>query len=169
MQDSRSGFSRLERLLARLDFSWQVSQSQLAYIAEHGLWGRRFRPGGPHGLWIAGHLAFYERGSLRLYRGLQHHPLADWKDLYGNGSPCLDNLAAYPPAGRIHDELVGGREAVRATIAAFSDSDLDRPVSNERLAIRDWQSQIEFMIWHDAHHGAQLGAIVNSHRDDTGP
>ena len=37
-------------------------------------------------------------------------------------------------------------------------------MSNERLAIRDWQSQIEFMIWHESHHAAQLGAIANSHR-----
>ena len=42
-----------------------------------------------------------------------------------------------------------GRAAVRESIAAFSPADLDRPVANERLAIRDRQSQIEFLIWHD--------------------
>ena len=165
MTNAKAPYGRLERILARLDFTWRVSGSQLEHIAQHGLWSTRFRPGGPHGLWIAGHLAFYERGALKLYRGLDRHPLGDWKDLFGNGSPCLDDLASYPAPEYIHEKLTEGRAAVRESIAAFSPVDLDRPVANERLAIRDMQSQIEFLIWHDSHHAAQLGAIVNSHKD----
>lgn len=164
MSNARASFGRLERILARVDFTWRVSGSQLDYIVEHGLWSTRFRPGGPHGLWIAGHLAFYERGALRLYRGLDSHPLGEWKDLFGNGSPCLDDLTCYPEPAHVHAELMEGRAAVRESIAALGPADLDRPVSNERLAIRDLQSQIEFLVWHDSHHAAQLGAIVNNHK-----
>ena len=168
MSASARHYGRLDRILARLDFSWRVSGTQFDYIAEHSLWGTRFRPGGPHGLWIAGHLAFYERGALRLYERLGANPLEDWKDLFGNGSPCLDDLSAYPDPGHILDELRKGREAVRESIACFSDGDLDRPVSNERLAIRDVQSHVEFTVWHDSHHAAQLGGIVNTHKDSVG-
>ena len=89
------------------------------------------------------------------------------KDLFGNGSPCLDDLTNYPTPEHIHKELLEGRAAIRETIAMFGNADLDRPVSNERLAIRDLQSQIEFLIWHDSHHAAQLGAIVNNHKAES--
>ena len=165
MSDSNAPFGRLERILARIDFAWRVSGANFAYIAEHGIWGNRFRPGGPHGLWIAGHLAYYEAGALRLYQGLIGNLLEDWKDLFGNGSPCLDDLSRYPDPERVYARLSDGRDAARDVIAELSDADLDRPVSNERLAIRDIQSHIEFAAWHDSHHAAQLGAIVNMHKD----
>ncbi len=165
MSKARPPFGRLERILARLDFSWSVTGNHLTYIEEHGLWAERFRPGGPHGLWIAGHLAFYERGSLKLYQGLEKNSLGDWGSFFGNGCPCSDDLGLYPAPETVRGELTSGRKAIRESIAAFTDADLDRPVTNERLAIRDWQSQIEFMIWHESHHAAQLGAIANSHRD----
>lgn len=165
MSNARQPFGRVDRILARLDFGWNVIGSNLTYIEDHGLWGERFRPGGPHALWIVGHLAFYARGSLKLYRSLPKNPLDKWKDLFGNGCPCFDDLERYPSPQTIRDELMKGREAIRASIAGFTGADLDRPVSNERLAIRDWQSQVEFMIWHESHHAAQLGAIANNHRD----
>ncbi len=158
-------YGRLERVLARTDFAWRVSGTQFDYIAEHGIWTNRFRPGGPHGLWIAGHLAFYEAGSLRLYKELESNPLGDWKELFGNGSPCLDDLSHYPDPSSVYERLSSGRRALREVIAGLSDEDLDRPTTNERLSIRDLQSQIEFMAWHDSHHAAQLGAIVNMHKD----
>ncbi len=162
---SNAPYTRLERVLARIDFAWRVSGAQFSYIAHHGLWANRFRPGGPHGLWIAGHLAFYEASALGVDLGSDREPLEGWKDLFGNGSPCLDDLSHYPEPATVYERLMIGREAGRAVIGGFSDADLDRPVSNERLAIRDVQSQIEFMAWHDSHHAAQLGAIVNMHRE----
>ena len=166
MSSGTAPYARLERILARLDFTWTVSGGQLDYIAEHRLWSTRFRPGGPHGLWIAGHLAFYERGALRFHKGLDSNPLGHWKDLFSNGSPSLDDMGGYPDPATIFDELKRGRADLRECIAAYGDADLDRTVSNERLAIRDAQSQIEFLIWHDSHHAAQLGAIVNTHKGD---
>lgn len=168
MSSTDAPYGRLERVLARLDFSWGVSARHLAYIAEHGIWTRRFRPGGPHGLWIAGHLAFYEAAALSLYRGLEGNPLASWQDTFGNGSPCLDDLSKYPDPAVIHERLASGREEARRAISALSEVDLDRPVANERLAIRDVQSHIEFMAWHDSHHAAQLGGIVNTHTGASG-
>ena len=162
MSNARAPFGRLERILARLDFAWGVSGPQLDYIRGHDLWMNRFRPGGPHALWIGGHLAFYESGALRLYQGLDTHPLADWKELFGNGSPSPDEPSHYPSPQEILGQLQQGRQAIRACVARFGNEDLDRPVENERLAIRDLQSQIEFMIWHDSHHAAQLGAIINN-------
>ena len=162
---SDAPYGRLERVLARIDFAWRVSRAQFDYIAQQGIWSNRFRPGGPHALWIAGHLALYEAGALGLYRELESDPLKGWKDLFGNGSPCLDDLSRYPDPSSVYQRLASGRREGRDLIAGYSDADLDRPASNERLAIRDVQSQIEFMAWHDSHHAAQLGAIVNLHKD----
>lgn len=165
MSNTDAPYGRLERLLARVDFTWRVSGSHVDYIAQHGIWTNRFRPGGPHGLWIAGHLTYYEAGALSLYKGVDGNPLSDWKELFGNGSPCLDDLSRYPDPAGIHARLTSGRQAVRDAIASLGDADLDRTVDVERLAIRDLQSQIEFLAWHDSHHAAQLGGIVNTHKD----
>lgn len=158
-------YNRMSRILARLDFSWGASGSKLGYIAKNGLWMSRFRPGGPHALWIAGHLSYYEGAARKLYEGLDSNPLEDWKGLFGNGSPCLDDAAAYPDPASVLETLKSGRSMTRSAIASLSELDLDRTVLNERLAIQDLQSQIEFLIWHDAHHGAQLGAIVSEYKD----
>ena len=169
MNDSPAPYGRLERLLDRVDFTWNVSGSLFRYIGEQGLWMTRFRPGGPHGLWIAGHLAYYEAGTLRLYTGLDANPLASWKERFGNGSDCLDDPTAYSDPAGILDLLEKGRGANREAISAMNDADLDASVpANERLKIRDVQSQIEFMVWHDSHHAAQLGAIVNTYKQSLG-
>ena len=165
MSNAPTPYRRLERILARVDFTWRVSGSHVDYIAENGIWTNRFRPGGPHGLWIAGHLAYYEAGALSLYQQIKNNPLGAWKELFGNGSPCLDDLSRYPDPASIHARLTSGRQATRAAIAALGDADLDRAVDVEGLAIRDLQSQIEFLAWHDSHHAAQLGGIVNTHKD----
>ena len=165
MSNADAPYGRLARILARVDFTWRVSGSHVDYIAEHGIWTNRFRPGGPHGLWITGHLAYYEAGALSLYTGIEGNPLSDWKRLFGNGSPCLDDLSSYPDPASIRERLRSGRRVAREAIAGLSDADLDRSVDLERLAIRDIQSQIEFLAWHDSHHAAQLGGIVNTHKD----
>jgi len=164
MSNDRASYGRLQRILDRVGFTWRASSSKLEYVAEHGIWMNRFRPGGPHALWIAGHLAFYEGGARKLYQGLEHHPLGHWKDLFANGSECYDEADKYPDPEQLLAALESGRKEALAAIAGLSDAQLDSPVVNERLAIKDLQSQIEFMVWHDAHHDAQLGAILNNHK-----
>lgn len=164
MSAEGASYGRLQRVLDRVSFTWGASGTKLAYVAEHGLWMNRFRPGGPHALWIAGHLAFYEGGARKLYQGLEHNPLGHWKDLFANGSECYDEPKKYPDPEQLLAELERGRQEALAAISGLSDAQLDSPVVNERLKIRDLQSQIEFMVWHDAHHDAQLGAIVNNHK-----
>lgn len=165
MHAEHGPYGRLERILERVDFAWRVSGSLLDYIAEHGIWTRRFRPGGPHALWIGGHLALYDAAALKLYAGLDRNPLEEWREPFGKGSECFDDPSRYPDGARILGELKRAREAAREAIAGMSDADLDRTVPfNERLRIRDVQSQIEFAVWHDSHHAAQLGAIVNNYK-----
>lgn len=165
MTENQAHYGRLERLLDRIDFTWRASGSLLHYVSEHGIWMRRFRPGGPHGLWIAGHLAFYEAGLLSVQTRSDANPLADWKASFGNGSECLDDVARYADPTGILNRLESGRSALREWVSGLSEADLDRAVpENERLKIRDVQSQLEFMVWHDSHHAAQLGAIVNNHK-----
>lgn len=165
MNETQAPYGRLERLLDRIDFTWRASGLNLHYIDEQGIWMQRFRPSGPHGLWIAGHLAFYEAGVFSVQTQSEGNDLADWKALFGNGSECFDDPARYADPTGILNRLESGRAALRERVASYSEADLDRPVSeNARLKIRDVQSQLEFMVWHDSHHAAQLGAIVNNHK-----
>ena len=89
----------------------------------------------------------------------------------GIGRTCSPTAAnattrrtSIPIPSRLLAALESGRKEALAAIAGLSDAQLDSPVVNERLAIKDLQSQIEFMVWHDAHHDAQLGAILNNHK-----
>lgn len=165
MNETQAPYGRLERLLDRIDFTWRASGLNLHYIDEQGIWMQRFRPSGPHGLWIAGHLAFYEAGVFSVQTQSEGNDLADWKALFGNGSECFDDPTRYADPTGILNRLESGRAALRERVASYSEADLDRPVSeNARLKIRDVQSQLEFMVWHDSHHAAQLGAIVNNHK-----
>ena len=104
MSKEAAPYTRLGRILALMDFSWGRTQRMLDRVGELDAWMNRFRPGGPHALWIAGHLAYVEAGSLARYTGAEH-ALASWKDLFGNGSETVDDAARYPAVAQVSAAL----------------------------------------------------------------
>ena len=162
MSKEAAPYTRLGRILALMDFSWGRTQRMLDRVGELDAWMNRFRPGGPHALWIAGHLAYVEAGSLARYTGAEH-ALASWKDLFGNGSETVDDAARYPAVAEVSAALRDVRARYREYVAGLADADLDRAdIAVSRLPVQDLHSHVGFMIWHDGHHGAQLQGIVKT-------
>ncbi len=167
MNNEAAAYTRLGRILALMDFSWGRTGRLLDRVGELDVWMRRFRPGGPHALWIAGHLAQVEDGALARYTGAQP-ALASWKDMFGNGSETFDDAARYPPVDEVSSRLRDARTRYRQYVAGLADADLDRPYSGAgHLPVRDLHAHISFMLWHDSHHGAQLQGIVKT-AEETG-
>ena len=162
MRNETAPYTRLGRILALMDFSWARTERLLERVGELDVWMNRSRPGGPHALWIAGHLAYVEAGSLARYTGAES-ALASWQDAFGNGSETFDDAARYPPAADVLARLRDARAQYRQYVAGLSAADLDRAdIASNRLPVQDLHSHISFMLWHDGHHGAQLQGIVKT-------
>ena len=83
--------------------------------------------GGNHPLWVLGHLTYSEANLLHeLIRG-EANPLAEWKDIFGQGSEPTDDAAAYPA----YEDMLAKYETVRAAVIEYvgsiTDDDLEKP------------------------------------------
>ena len=165
MSEQASNYTRLGRILARMDFTWGVTLRTAKSVAKNDAWLQRYRPGGPHALWILGHLAYIESGALKRYTKAEVNPLLHWKELFDGGTEPVDDLAHYPPASEVLETFESARTRLREYVSQLSDSELDEVDVIDRIAVRDRQSHIEFMLWHDAHHGAQLAGIAATAKD----
>jgi uncharacterized protein YndB with AHSA1/START domain len=85
--------------------------------------------GGPHPLWVMGHLALVE-GGFRHVAFDQPNPVADWQDLFGRGTQPSDDASNYPP----FDEVVERWRQLRAEnlelLDATDPADFDNPCVN---------------------------------------
>lgn len=83
--------------------------------------------GGNHPLWVLGHLAYSEGNLIEGFVKGKENPLADWKELFGQGSQPVADASKYPS----FDELLAKFQEVRANtlnvLDSLSDDDLDKP------------------------------------------
>lgn len=83
--------------------------------------------GGNHPLWVLGHLTFSEADLIHGLVSGEPNPLAEWKDLFGQGSEPTSDASLYPS----FDEIMGKFEEVRANtlrvLDGMTDDDLDEP------------------------------------------
>jgi hypothetical protein len=83
--------------------------------------------GGNHPLWCLGHLTFSEGNLVHKYIKGQANPMAEYAELFDQGTTPLDDASKYPS----YDELLAKFEAVRADTMALldtlTDADLDKP------------------------------------------
>ncbi len=115
--------------------------------------------GGNHPMWVMGHMAYSESNLLHVFILNDENPLADWKDLFGQGSQLTDDATAYPS----YDEVIAKFESVRAETLAYLDSitdeDLDKP-SHAPEEYKDFFGTIgqvfAMMSIHLSFHGGQV-------------
>lgn len=83
--------------------------------------------GGNHPLWILGHLTYSEANLVSVFIKGEPNPLADWKDLFDQGSQPAADAGKYPS----FDELQAKFEELRGNtiqlLDTMSDDDLDKP------------------------------------------
>jgi len=83
--------------------------------------------GGNHPLWVMGHLTYSESHLLHDFILGDPNPLAEWKDVFGNGTEPVTDASKYPAL----DDVLGRFEEVRGStlkvLDSLSEADLDKP------------------------------------------
>jgi hypothetical protein len=83
--------------------------------------------GGNHPLWVLGHLTYSEGNLVNEFVLGKTNPVAQWKEIFGQGSEPVADLSRYPS----FDEVLGKFEEIRSNtlqaLDTLSDDDLDKP------------------------------------------
>ncbi len=86
--------------------------------------------GGNHPLWIAGHLAYSEGSLIQEMMLGQANPLADWKEIFSDGTEPSGDADKYPPLDEVLAKLQEMHQATMALLDSMSEDDLDTPTKN---------------------------------------
>ncbi len=83
--------------------------------------------GGNHPLWILGHVTYSEAELRDEFIFGKPNPLAEWKDLFGQGSQPSADASQYPPFDEIAAKFGEVRSETLKILDSMSDDDLDQP------------------------------------------
>jgi hypothetical protein len=83
--------------------------------------------GGNHPLWVLGHLAYAEGNLINGFVQGQENPLADWKEMFGQGSQPVADADKYPPFEVLMTKFQEIRANTLSVLGSLSDDDLDKP------------------------------------------
>ncbi|MDA8015955.1 MAG: DinB family protein [Thermoanaerobaculia bacterium] len=115
--------------------------------------------GGPHTLWILGHLAYIEGLVVRWFMLGQLNPLAEWNELF-DGAEVSDDASRYPPFDRVLTRCREMRQETLAVLDSLTETDLDRtcaeaPEGHEDL-FGTYRHCLQFVADHWYMHRGQL-------------
>jgi hypothetical protein len=82
--------------------------------------------GGCHPLWILGHLAFVEGLAYQMLAGGENL-VAEWAPLFAPDSIPTDDVAKYPPIGKVRARYLHLRDMNLQFLDSLSETDLDKP------------------------------------------
>ena len=81
--------------------------------------------GGNHPLWVLGHLAYSEASMTNGIMFGDENPLADWKEIFADGTePCCD-ASVYPPYDEVRARFDGVRANTLKILDGLAEADLD--------------------------------------------
>jgi len=83
--------------------------------------------GGNHPLWVLGHLAYSEGVILQERMLGEPNPLAQWKDIFGDGTEPVDDSNVYPSFDQVMAKCREVHQANMALFDSLSEEDLDTP------------------------------------------
>ncbi len=115
--------------------------------------------GGNHPLWCIGHLAYSEGNLINVFIKGQANPVADWQDLFGQGSTPTDDASAYPPIDEVIAKFQQLRAGTMALLNELTDEDLSKP-SHAPEEMKEWFGTIGQCLAvipiHSGFHGGQV-------------
>jgi hypothetical protein len=82
--------------------------------------------GGPHTLWVLGHLAYIESMVIHGLMLGEENPLAEWEELF-DGADTSGDISIYPPFDEVLARCREVRQATLALLDTLSENDLDKP------------------------------------------
>jgi hypothetical protein len=115
--------------------------------------------GGNHPLWCVGHLAFSEGNLVQVFIKGEANPLAEWANLFDQGTTALDDASQYPPIDEVIGKLQGLRAGTMALLNELTDEDLNKP-SHAPDEMKEWFGTVGQCLAaipiHFAFHGGQI-------------
>ena len=81
--------------------------------------------GGNHPLWVLGHLAYSEGSLLQEMMLGEANPLADWKQIFSNGTEPVGDADKYPSFDEVLSKCQEVHQANMALLDSMSEEDLD--------------------------------------------
>ena len=92
--------------------------------------------GGPHTLWVLGHLAYIEALVIQTFMRGSPNPLAEWEDPF-DGAEVSDAVDEYPAFDVVLGQCIATRESTLALLTETGEADLD---SRSAGAPAGWES-----------------------------
>jgi len=83
--------------------------------------------GGCHPLWLLGHLAYSEGTMLQQFMLGEENPLAEWKEIFADGTEPSADASKYPPFDEVLAKLQETHQKSVELLESFSEADLDTP------------------------------------------
>ena len=83
--------------------------------------------GGNHPLWCIGHLAYSEGNLVSSYIKGQSNPLADWAEVFGQGTQPGTDASNYPSIDEVFTKMEEIRAQTLEVVEGLTDDDLDKP------------------------------------------
>jgi uncharacterized damage-inducible protein DinB len=81
--------------------------------------------GGSHPLWVLGHLAYSEGSILHEMMLGESNPLAEWKEIFADGTEPVSDADKYPPFDEVLAKCQEIHQASMALLGSLSEDDLD--------------------------------------------
>ena len=115
--------------------------------------------GGNHPLWVLGHLTYSEADLTSAFIMGEANPLAEWKEIFGQGSQPVADASRYPTFGEVLAQFEQTRSRTLKLVDSLSDDDLDKP-SKAPEEVRHYFGTIgqclSGMLSHFTFHGGQV-------------
>lgn len=86
--------------------------------------------GGNHPLWVLGHCAYAEGLIIQEKMLGKSNPLAEWKDVFGDGTEPVADADIYPPFDDVRARCDQIRLATTTLFDSLSDYELDTPTKH---------------------------------------
>jgi len=81
--------------------------------------------GGNHPLWVLGHITYAEGSIIQGMMLGESNPLAQWKDVFGDGTEPVGDADKYPPFDDVLSKCQEVHQANMALLDSMSEEDLD--------------------------------------------
>ena len=115
--------------------------------------------GGPHTLWVLGHLAYIETQIVRTFVLGEPNPLAHWEPVF-DGADVSGDARDFPPFDETLAKCREVREATLTLLATLTEADLDRPAAQIPKGYEDtfgtYRQCLQYVADHTYMHRGQL-------------
>ena len=120
--------------------------------------------GGNHPLWVLGHLTYSEGQLIGEYVLGEQNPVAEWKEVFGQGSEAVADASRYPAIDEVQAKFQQIRAGTLKALESLSDEDLDKPSKATGEAANYFDTIGKCFVAVSVHFGFHGGQVADARR-----